>query len=118
MENAFLFGSLSKGLEWEEKELRLLLPPESRHKASKELSLGMQRRVAILRAMNCDAPLVVMDEPFAGLDEKTKEITAAYILEKKRDKTLLVSTHNINDVNLLKGELIDGNKSGFDWDNG
>lgn len=118
MKNAFLFGSLSKGLEWEEKELQLLLPPESRHKASKELSIGMQRRVAILRAMNCDAPLVVMDEPFAGLDEKTKEITATYILEKKGDKTLLVSTHNINDVNLLKGDLIDGNKSGFDWDNG
>lgn len=118
LDNAFLFGSLSKGAEWEEKELLSLLLQESRHKLAKELSVGMQRRVAILRAMNFDPPFVIMDEPFAGLDEKTKELTADYILKKKGNKTLLVSTHNIKDVNLLKGELIDGNKSGFDWDNG
>ncbi|MBA4687337.1 MAG: ATP-binding cassette domain-containing protein [Candidatus Galacturonibacter soehngenii] len=118
LNNAFLFGSLSKGVEWEEKELLSLLPKESTYKSAKELSIGMQRRVAILRAMNFDASFIIMDEPFAGLDEKTKEITAAYILKKKGDKTLLISTHNIKDVNLLKGELIDGDKSGFNWDYG
>lgn len=118
IDNAFLFHTLSKGNVWEEEEYKRLLPKESMHKLVKELSGGMQRRVAILRAMNYDASLVILDEPFSGLDERTKKIVASYIREKKGNKTLLVATHNKEDVSLLKGEIIDGNESGFNWNYG
>lgn len=118
IDNAFLFGELSKGEEWENTEYEELLPKESKDKLAKELSGGMKRRVAILRAMNSEANIIILDEPFSGLDEKMKEITAAYILKKKGSKTLLVSTHNKEDVLLLGGKIIDGDESGFNWNHG
>ncbi|WP_099468381.1 ATP-binding cassette domain-containing protein [Konateibacter massiliensis] len=117
-DNAFLFGEFSKGRSLEETEYERLLPKESTGKAAKELSGGMQRRVAILRAMNKGASFIILDEPFSGLDEETKRITATYILEKKKNATLLVSTHNREDILLLKGEIIDGNESGFNRNHG
>lgn len=118
IDNAFLFGTLSKGNEWEWEEFRRLLPIDALDKPTKELSGGMQRRVAILRAMNAKASVIVMDEPFSGLDEEMKRKTAAYILERKGNKTLIISTHNKEDVELLKGEIIDGNESSFNWNYG
>lgn len=118
LDNAFLFGQFSESEDWARKELEELLPKDCADKPVKELSVGMQRRVAILRAMNTDAEVVILDEPFAGLDEKTKKETAAYILKRKRNRTLLVSTHSKEDVCLLKGEIIDGNESGFNWNYG
>ncbi|PXV85688.1 ABC-type nitrate/sulfonate/bicarbonate transport system ATPase subunit [Lachnotalea glycerini] len=118
IENAFLFGLLSKNDFDEQQEFCRLLLAEDADKSAKELSGGMQQRVAILRAMALKASVIVLDEPFTGLDEETKRKTANYILEKKGNKTLIVSTHNKEDVLLLKGEMIDGNKSGFNWNYG
>jgi NitT/TauT family transport system ATP-binding protein len=118
MENAFLFGTLSRGKEFEIQEFQKLLPMDAANQSAKELSGGMQRRVAIIRAMAANAAVIILDEPFSGLDEETKKKTAAYILERKENRTLIVSTHNKEDVFLLKGEIIDGNKSGFNWNHG
>lgn len=118
IDNAFLFGQLSNGRVLEDIEYEELLPKESKDKLAKELSGGMQRRVAILRAMNSDADVIILDEPFSGLDENMKKITAAYILKKKESKTLLISTHNKEDVHLLGGEIIDGDESCFNWNYG
>jgi ABC-type nitrate/sulfonate/bicarbonate transport system ATPase subunit/ABC-type nitrate/sulfonate/bicarbonate transport system permease component len=118
LDNAFLFGTFSKGDFLDKEEFCKILPPDAADKLAKELSGGMQRRVAILRAMVSDAEIIMLDEPFAGLDSITKEITANYILEKKGNRTLIISTHNLEDVSLLEGELIDGNKSGFNWNYG
>lgn len=118
IENAFLFGMFSRGCSWDREEFQKILPADSADKLVKELSGGMQQRVAILRAMNSGASLIVLDEPFAGLDEDTKKNTAEYILESKGSRTLLVSTHSREDVLLLRGEIIDGNESGFNWNHG
>jgi NitT/TauT family transport system ATP-binding protein len=118
IENAFLFGMYSKGYTLDLQEFKKILPEDAASKLVKELSGGMQRRVAIIRAMVADSALIVLDEPFSGLDEETKKKTADYILEKKGTRTLIVSTHSLEDAALLKGEILDGNKSGFDWNNG
>ncbi len=83
-----------------------ILPVECLTKPVKELSGGMKRRCAVLRAMLSDAEFIVMDEPFAGLDVESRERTAAYILKKLCGRTLLVTTHRAEDVELLGAELV------------
>lgn len=58
------------------------------------LSGGMKRRVAILRALLCDSPLMLMDEPISGLDAENKKAVIAFIREKTKNKTVLWVTHD------------------------
>ena len=88
------------------KEALRILPEECLSKKVSELSGGMRRRCAILRAMLSDAGLLIMDEPFTGLDDENRRKTAAYILEKLNGRTLIVSTHREEDVKLLDAILI------------
>lgn len=87
-------------------EAAKILPAECLTKAVNKLSGGMKRRCAILRAMFSGAELIVMDEPFAGLDEENRERTAAYILENLNGRTLLVTTHRAEDAELLDGKIV------------
>lgn len=91
-----------------------ILPEECLNKPVSELSGGMKRRCAILRAMLSGADLVVMDEPFAGLDEENRKKTAAYILERLDGRTLLVTTHREEDVELLRGVRVELKDGGYD----
>ncbi|NCA98657.1 MAG: ABC transporter ATP-binding protein [Clostridia bacterium] len=58
------------------------------------LSGGQQRRVSIVRAMLADSDLIVLDEPFKGLDADTKRSVLTYVQSKAKGKTLLVVTHD------------------------
>lgn len=69
------------------------------------LSGGMRRRVAIARALLSDAPLLLFDEAFKGLDEQTKKQTVKVVLEKTRGKTLLAVTHDENEAALLGADV-------------
>ena len=83
-----------------------ILPKECLTKPVKELSGGMRRRCAVLRAMLSGTEVLVLDEPFTGLDEETRKRTAAYILKKLNGRTLLVTTHRAEDVELLGAEIV------------
>ena len=87
-----------------ENELCKLLPSESLKIPVAQLSGGMKRRVSIVRAMVASADLIIMDEPFTGLDSATKKMVAAYIIENRRGRTLLFSTHHEEERVLLGGE--------------
>lgn len=71
------------------------------HRPVCELSGGMKRRVAIVRALLSDAPLVVMDEPFKGLDAKTKAQTAQFILRRLAGRTAIFTAHDASEASLL-----------------
>lgn len=90
-----------KILEAIEKEVMRILPKECLTKKVSELSGGMKKRCAILRALLSDSDVLIMDEPFAGLDDENRKKTAAYILDKLEGRTLLVTTHREEDVALL-----------------
>ena len=81
--------------------LARLLPEDALHKPVREFSGGMKRRVSILRALLASSDILIMDEPFTGLDAATKETTAALIREYSREKLVLFSTHHAEDIELL-----------------
>ena len=75
-------------------ELSALGLSGSLDKPVRALSGGMRRRVAIARAMLCDAELYLLDEPFKGLDEETKKIVMDYVKTKSAGKTVIFVTHD------------------------
>lgn len=99
-------GRSSRSRNQARKELSRLLPKEALSRPVSTLSGGMKRRVAIIRALSVPCDMILMDEPFTGLDENTKSSVIRYIREKTRDKLVIISTHQEKDVALLGGTLI------------
>lgn len=65
----------------------------------KEMSLGMKRKMAIVCAFMNDPDVIIMDEPSSGLDPEMQEKFVELIrLEKKRGKTILLSSHIFSEV--------------------
>ena len=83
-----------------------LLPEEALAKPVCEFSGGMKRRTAILRAVLAPSDLIIMDEPFTGLDAETKQHVIRLIREYTEGKCVLLSTHHAEDAALLSAELI------------
>ncbi len=75
-------------------------------KPVRELSGGMQRRVAIARSLLCPADLYLMDEPFKGLDEDTRKTVMDVVLSRTKGKTLLLVTHDPEEAAYLGGRII------------
>lgn len=83
-----------------------LLPEDSLKKPVCEFSGGMKRRTAILRALLVPSDMILMDEPFTGLDTATKTLVIDMIKEYTEKKLLLTATHNPEDAALLGAEII------------
>ncbi|GLC79493.1 ATP-binding cassette domain-containing protein [Lacrimispora brassicae] len=99
-------GRSSRSRKQARDELLRLLPEEALSRPVSTLSGGMKRRVAIVRALSVPCDMILMDEPFTGLDENTKLTVIRYIKEKTRNKLVIISTHQEEDVSLLNGTLI------------
>ena len=72
-----------------------------------ELSGGMRRRVAIVRAVLAGGDLLVLDEPFKGLDETTRLSVARYIKRRTAGTTVIMVTHDPEEVSIMGGHLIE-----------
>jgi NitT/TauT family transport system ATP-binding protein len=72
------------------------------------LSGGMQQRLALARTLLLDADLWLMDEPFAALDELTREQLAAELLELWRPlhPSAMWVTHNIHEALRLADRVL------------
>ena len=83
-----------------------ILPDDSLDIPVSSLSGGMKRRVALARALSYPGKLIILDEPFTGLDKDTKLNVIDYILKMRNNRTLLITTHGTDDANLLGAEII------------
>ncbi|RCL03033.1 MAG: manganese/iron transport system ATP-binding protein [Candidatus Tokpelaia sp. JSC189] len=64
-----------------------------------ELSGGQKKRVFLARALAQDSPVVLLDEPFTGIDIKTEEQIISLLRELRDEgRVMLVSTHNLDSV--------------------
>jgi NitT/TauT family transport system ATP-binding protein len=66
----------------------------------RELSGGMKQRLAIVRAMAAAPELLLMDEPFSGLDALTREEVQEFFLSVARERrlTIIMVTHSIEEA--------------------
>ncbi|HAP74505.1 MAG TPA: nitrate/sulfonate/bicarbonate ABC transporter ATP-binding protein [Acidimicrobiaceae bacterium] len=73
-----------------------------------ELSGGMQQRVALVRALALHAPLLVMDEPFAALDEITRSEMRGLLnhLVEGKGVTVVFITHSISEAVALSDRVL------------
>jgi ABC-2 type transport system ATP-binding protein len=69
---------------------------EWKHKRSLELSKGMQQKIQFITAVIHDPDLLILDEPFSGLDPINTELLKEVVLDLKRaGKTVIFSTHQM-----------------------
>ena len=75
-------------------------------KAVEKYSLGMRQRLGIAQAIMEDPKLLVLDEPFNGLDKHGVAQIRRLLLELKREgKTILLASHNEEDIRILCDEV-------------
>ena len=85
-----------------ENELRELLPEECLNKPVHMLSGGMRRRVSIVRACIVPSDILVMDEPFTGLDAETRDQAIAFIRARQGNKSLVITTHDTEGLSFCR----------------
>lgn len=74
-----------------------------------EVSGGMQQRAGLARALAVDPDVLLMDEPFASIDEETREILQQQLLQIVKGvtrKTTLLVTHNVDEAIYLSDQII------------
>ncbi len=73
----------------------------------KELSKGMTQKAQFLAAIVHDPDLLIMDEPFQGLDPINTDLLKSILLEEQsRGKTVILSTHNMNQVEEMCNRIL------------
>ena len=80
---------------------RLGIDSSLAEKPVRELSGGEKRRVAIARALIYDPEVIIMDEPFKGIDEKTLPAVIREADSRAKGKTLILVTHSASEAEAL-----------------
>src|SRR4030042_5405436 len=79
----------------------------SRHKKVKELSKGMQQKAQLITTLLHEPELLIIDEPFSGLDPINTQMVKALLREQRdRGVTILMSTHQMHQVEELCDRIL------------
>lgn len=106
IENIRLVNNLGLTKEKINEHLKEINLKDYEEKPVRLLSGGMRRRVALVRAILSDYDVLILDEPFKGLDEELKKQVINYIRKMVKGKTVIIITHDREDIDLLDANLI------------
>jgi cobalt/nickel transport system ATP-binding protein len=113
VEEEIAFGPRQMGLSEDEVRQRVddvieLLQLEAlRERPPYHLSGGEKRKVALACVLSMNPKVLVMDEPLASLDQKTKEWLSEFLLAlKNRGKTMIISTHHEELARMLADRIV------------
>lgn len=105
LENVNLvLGDGKATLETAENHLRQVNLSDAQNKYPRELSGGMQQRVAVARALAAEGELLVLDEPFKAMDEALQEQMIRLVA--RTNAAILLVTHEASEARSLGCEII------------
>ena len=85
------------------------------NKLVSELSGGMKRRVAIVRCMMKSSEIILLDEPFKGLDTILKDNIIRYVVKYLNGRAVIMVTHDISEAEKIQAEIIE--IKNLEWEN-
>lgn len=110
LENLRFFGRMYKVPDLEshiQQTLARVELTERQHDAVRTLSHGMQQRLAIARATLHNPRILLLDEPYAGLDHGAVELLTGLLYEwLSAGCTILMATHDVTSVTGMPGEVL------------
>ena len=79
---------------------------EEKDKKYGKYSLGMKQKLGIVQAIMEDPKVMILDEPFNGIEQETVKKLITYLKEeRKKGKLIIISTHIMDDLKLLADEI-------------
>src|SRR5882724_4506407 len=112
VEEYILFRAKLKGVAWKDRIKRVdycldrCRLKEVRRRLIQTLSKGYRQRVGLADAMVSDPPILILDEPTTGLDPLQIRETLALIKELGEERTVLLSTHILSEVEAVCERVI------------
>ena len=76
------------------------------HRNARSLSMGQAQLTAIARALVLDPQVLALDEPFSNLDREKRSMLSRLLLEIKKNKTILVSSHEEHLLSRLVDKIL------------
>ena len=84
-----------------------LLPKDALSRPVRELSgVGQRRRVELARAFAAPGELVLLDEPFGGLDAQAHSCALAFVKRHGTGRIVVFATHDANDAQVLGAQIL------------
>lgn len=84
-----------------------LLPKDALSRPVRELSGGQRRRVELTRAFAAPGELVLLDEPFGGLDAQAHSCALAFVKRHGAGRIVVFTTHDANDAQALGAQILE-----------